>query len=133
MILEPYRVIIATAYPPVSAVLRRLITATHRTANVEIVTSGQAALQAYRRGGADVIFADYNLPELSGLSLVRTLRQEDLDVPIVVLSVDPYCEEQSLDAGASHFLVKPFAITAVEALLSELLPVRRARAYGERA
>jgi CheY-like chemotaxis protein len=129
MNLQPYRVLLATAYPPVSAVLRRLITSLHSMAQVVTVTDGQVALRTFRTSGADLIFADYNLPALSGLNLVRTIRLDDPLVPFVMLSVDPQRQQPSLSAGATHFVVKPFAVTTIEELLKELLP-QQARAYG---
>jgi CheY-like chemotaxis protein len=122
--LQPYRVVIATAYLPVSAVLRRLVTTVDTTARVVTVQDGQAALLAYRDAGANLIFADYNLPGLNGRDLVRAIRLDNPYVPIVLLSVDPQRRLPSLSAGASHFLVKPFAIADVEGLLRELLPQR---------
>ncbi len=60
----------------------------------------------------DAIVLDYNLPEMSGLEMLRHLRQRRswAEVPVIVLSGVKDMEKrwQCLDAGAQDFLAKPF-------------------------
>jgi CheY-like chemotaxis protein len=127
---QPYHVLIATDYAPVGALLQRIIAGIHPTASLALCGDGCPAVRSYQTRGADLIFADHNLPAFNGLTLVRAIRDRDASVPIVVMSVDPRRRLQSLSTGASHFLVKPFALETIEQLIHELLPLRRERAVG---
>jgi DNA-binding NarL/FixJ family response regulator len=70
--------------------------------------SGEEALDALRHLRPSLILMDLNLPGLSGVETIRTLRQRELAVPIVVLTM--YEGEQdirrALDAGATTYLLK---------------------------
>jgi CheY-like chemotaxis protein len=132
MNLQPYHVLIATDYAPVGALLQRVIVGIHPTASLTVCSDGSMALRSYQARRADLIFADHNLPAFNGLTLVRAIREHDPFVPIVVMSVDPRRRLQSLSMGASHFLVKPFALETIEQLVGEFLPLRRERAVGGR-
>jgi CheY-like chemotaxis protein len=124
MTLRPYTVVVATVCSSVSDLLQRVVIDSHPTARVMRECDGLRALNTYSATGADLIFADYSLPALNGRELVRRVRLENPYVPIVMLSIDPRRQLPSLSAGASHFVVKPFPVTTIENMLTELLPLR---------
>jgi two-component system, OmpR family, alkaline phosphatase synthesis response regulator PhoP len=88
---------------------------------------GPAALRL-ARGDADVLVLDVGLPVVDGFDVVRTLRREGRDVPIVMLTAR--CEEVDrvvgLEIGADDYVVKPFSPREVVARVKAI--ARRARA-----
>lgn len=80
---------------------------------VESVHDGEAALEAVRRNRPDALVADMAIPTLGGLELIAALRGDDefIDLPILLLSASASEDERigSLEAGAEHFLAKPFS------------------------
>jgi CheY-like chemotaxis protein/anti-sigma regulatory factor (Ser/Thr protein kinase) len=76
----------------------------------------------------DLILLDQDLPELSGLAVLRELRQgEDrADVPVVIVSADaaPGHVKRAVDAGATDYLLKPFTIDELLAVLDTYAPAR---------
>ena len=79
-----------------------------------------AALEPY-----DLILLDINLPDGSGIDLLKELRAEKNPVPVLVLTARMQVEDKidALDIGADDYLVKPFDLRELEA---------RARAVGRR-
>src|SRR5438105_1314843 len=65
----------------------------------------------------DLIITDYQMPIMSGLELVRTLRAQGATMPILVLSSDTSMAEAILAVGATAFLPKPSPIRALRGLL----------------
>ena len=68
--------------------------------------SGQEALKIFERHGADLMFIDHHIPLLDGLSLVRFLRAQQVQIPLVLISSNPQLEPESVAAGATRFLHK---------------------------
>lgn len=111
MIDERMRVLVADD----SETLRMLVTSMLEQAGFEVVAvgSGEAAIEAVRGGGIDVVIIDLGMPGLGGLGAIRDLRSDPAPggpLPIIVLSGSAN-EQDLLEAvtlGADDFLPKPF-------------------------
>jgi len=70
----------------------------------------------------DVIIVDRMLPELDGLSLVRTLRGARIAAPIIFLTAMDGVDDrvEGLNAGADDYLVKPFSFAELSARVAAL-------------
>ena len=90
---------------------------------VEHVADGVSGLDAARFGGYDVVVLDIMLPRMSGYTVVRTLREEENWVPVLLLSAKDgeYDEADGLDYGADDYLTKPFSFVVLLARLRALL------------
>jgi len=77
----------------------------------DVVTAATAggALECLSGGVFDALFSDIMMPGMSGLELLRTARQHDLDLPVVLVTGGPTLQGAllALDAGALQYLVKP--------------------------
>ena len=84
---------------------------------------GDEAFDLAREGGFDAAVVDVMLPGRSGIDLVRDLREEGSDVPILLLTALGRSEEKvrGLDAGADDYLTKPFDFSELSARLRALL------------
>jgi two-component system OmpR family response regulator len=76
-----------------------------------------AAGQSY-----DVIIMDRMLPEMDGLSILRTLRAARVRTPVLLLTAMHGIDDrvEGLDAGADDYLVKPFAFVELHARIHAL-------------
>lgn len=94
---------------------------------VELINSGQDALNRALHTPPDVIVLDWMLPELSGIEVLRQLRQSPRGVliPIVMLTArtEPSDRVRALKLGADAFVTKPFSISTFIAILNQLVAV----------
>lgn len=95
---------------------------------VTAVLGGVEGMEQARYGEFDLIVLDGYLPEISGLEICRTYRQEGGTAPVLMLTgqSDPKSKQGFIEAGASDYLMKPFGIkdllSKVSALLSAAAP-----------
>jgi DNA-binding response OmpR family regulator len=89
---------------------------------------GQAVIGA---SAYDIIVLDINLPGLSGLEWLQSLRSRKVDIPVLLLTArdTPSQRVEGLDAGADDYLVKPFDFDELLARIRALL--RRKGVYQE--
>ena len=81
--------------------------------------TGATGLAEARESPPDVILLDLGLPDIDGVEVARTLRAEQPDLLIVILTArsDEIDVVVGLDAGADDYLVKPFNLTVLLARL----------------
>lgn len=77
----------------------------------------------------DLVLLDLGLPGLDGVEVLRRLRGRDTPVPVLVLSARETLDERirTLDLGADDYLVKPAALSEIEARMRVLLRRRHAQ------
>lgn len=80
--------------------------------DVDTVDDGDAALAQARSRAYDLMVLDLLLPGVHGLEVCRTLRAEQSDLPIVMLTARDAEQErvEGLDIGADDYITKPFSI-----------------------
>ena len=84
---------------------------------------GRAALETFDREQPNLVLLDYNLPHLSGIDVLRKLRERGERTPVMMLTVRSAEEDQvrALDSGADDYLTKPFSPRTVLARVRALL------------
>ncbi len=84
---------------------------------VDIATNGEDGLLMASTTDYDVLVIDRMLPRMNGLSVVRTLRANDNNTPILILSAMSEVDQrvEGLEAGCDDYLVKPFAYSELKA------------------
>ena len=89
---------------------------------VDLVEDGRAGLIAATSTGFDVLIVDRMLPEVDGLTLVKTLRGAGNRTPVLFLTAMGDVEDRiaGLNAGADDYLVKPFAFGELSARVAAL-------------
>ena len=90
--------------------------------HVDLASDGLEGLRLASGGQYDLIILDLRLPEMSGLEVLRNLRDRGLTVPILVLTAQDTVDfkVQALRTGADDYVTKPFSfeelLARVEAL-----------------
>lgn len=71
----------------------------------------------------DLVVLDINLPDDSGLNVLKTLRESDDKVRVIILSANRSIDDriQGLDIGANDYLTKPFDFQELKARIRALL------------
>lgn len=91
--------------------------------NVDHVEDGVSGVDLATVTPYDVIITDLMLPKKSGLSLIKDLREQKLDTPIIILSAKDTVDDRvkGLEYGADDYLTKPFAFSELLARLYALV------------
>jgi len=107
----------------------------HAGHNVRIASTGDRALDILSGDldRIDMLILDMNMPEISGVEVVKSLRFMDTSgqLPVIMLTADatPEAREASLNAGANRFLTKPIdARGLLECIASLSKNIRKAKA-----
>jgi len=89
---------------------------------------GERALAVISTEDITFLFTDLNMPNLSGVELIRRLRQNEAtkELPVIVVSGESDREMvmQALQAGADAFVVKPFSSKIIREKIVQVLTKR---------
>jgi two-component system, OmpR family, response regulator len=91
--------------------------------NIATAGDGSAALDAARTQRPDVVVLDVMLPDMSGLDVLRKLREENPQLPVLLLTAKDAVEDRiaGLTAGGDDYVTKPFSLEEVVLRLRALL------------
>ncbi len=89
---------------------------------VEIASDGEDGLARGRETGYDVLIVDRMLPKLDGLTIIETLRAENVQTPVLILSALGEVDDRvmGLRAGSDDYLTKPYAFSELLARVEAL-------------
>lgn len=94
---------------------------------VAVAHDGREAAALANGAAFDVIVSDIAMPDMDGLALLRTIRQADLDVPMIFMTGSPALESavQAIEYGAFRYLLKPVAPAALLEVVERAVRVHR--------
>lgn len=79
--------------------------------SVDAVYDGEEALEYLKLGNYDGVILDIMMPKLDGISVLKKIREEGNNVPVLILTAKSEIDDKvlGLDSGANDYLTKPFA------------------------
>jgi two-component system, chemotaxis family, chemotaxis protein CheY len=93
--------------------------------NVDQVHDGPTALQKLREKSYLFVVTDREMPGMNGLELAREIRADPKirSVPVVIMSAssEPQHAEAAIAAGANFFMTKPFNLTTLKDVITQLM------------
>ena len=91
--------------------------------NIATAGDGSSALESARSQRPDVVVLDVMLPDMSGLDVLRKLREENPQLPVLLLTAKDALEDRiaGLTAGGDDYVTKPFSLEEVVLRLRALL------------
>jgi two-component system chemotaxis response regulator CheY len=98
----------------------------------EILEAGDGveALQVLKVSQPDLMLVDWNMPNMDGLTLVKTVRETNKDLPIIMCTTEAEKVRvlEAIKAGVNNYVVKPFtAETMAEKIEQTLAKVTAAK------
>lgn len=89
---------------------------------VDWLKDGESARSAIKTETFELIILDLGLPKLSGMGLLRNIRGDGNNTPVIILTARESIEDRikGLDCGADDYLVKPFDLNELSARIRAL-------------
>src|SRR5919108_4364632 len=99
---------------------------------VEVAESGPGGLERAREGKPDLIILDLMLPGFDGYRVLRALRDDGLEMPVLILTArgEEADKVRGFRLGADDYVTKPFGVLELLARVGALL--RRSALAGQR-
>ncbi len=92
--------------------------------NIEEAEDGVDALNKLQAGGYGFVISDWNMPNMDGLELLKTIRADGAMSALPVLMVTAEAKKENIiaaaQAGASGYVVKPFTAATLEEKLNKI-------------
>ncbi|MDT8407276.1 MAG: sigma-54 dependent transcriptional regulator [Methylococcales bacterium] len=88
---------------------------------------GQAAFEFLQHNDVDLVMTDLRMPRKTGLELLRDLRAQHDDVPVIVITAFGTVETavDAMKYGACDYILRPFELDAVEASIKRAMTLHR--------
>ena len=95
--------------------------------DVETASDGSRALELVGTRQFDVVLTDINVPQFSGLDILRAVREHDRDVPVILMTGGPGLDSArvAVEWGALSYLIKPLSMSQLEDVLSRAVKMHR--------
>ncbi|MBI4876691.1 MAG: sigma-54-dependent Fis family transcriptional regulator [Acidobacteria bacterium] len=109
--------------------LRRVLELQLQSAGFEVDQAGTAEEGLRLAERADLVLTDLRLPGMDGLELLAQLRRQNMLAPVIVMTAFGTVEAavEAMKAGAADFLLKPFALDHLMAVVHKALELRSLR------
>jgi DNA-binding response OmpR family regulator len=117
----PMRILMAEDDAPLAEFLNQRLQ--EQQFSVHVVADGMEAQRLARDQAYDLVLLDLNLPGRAGLDILRDIRSNKPDLPVVIMTGANMVEElvRGLDAGADDYLAKPFDFAELAARIRAVL------------
>lgn len=91
--------------------------------SVETAHDGKVGLQRIHEENYDILLLDLMIPEIDGLQLLKQIRSEGIDTPVLIITAKSAKEDvvKGLDTGSDDYLTKPFSFDELLARMRVLL------------
>ncbi|OOO00466.1 MAG: two-component system response regulator [Epulopiscium sp. Nele67-Bin004] len=102
------RILVCEDEKPIADILVAILQ--HNNYSVDVVYDGELALDYIESCNYDGVILDIMMPKMDGISVLKQVRIQGIDVPILILSAKSQINDKivGLDNGANDYITKPF-------------------------
>ena len=123
---DTYKILLVEDNPDLLMLMRHLLMTHYR---VFVAQNGREALDIVYKTDLDLIVSDVMMPEMDGLELTQTLKEDDnyKHLPIILLTAKTQEEDQeeALRIGADEYLTKPFRLSDLKLRIDNIIENRK--------
>lgn len=118
---SPVRVLVVDDEPTLTDVISMALR--YEGWEIQTAANGMSAVRAAREFGPDAIVLDVMLPDIDGLEVLRRIRSDVADIPVLFLTARDAVSDRiaGLTAGGDDYVTKPFSLEEVVARLRGLI------------
>lgn len=92
--------------------------------NIEEADDGSTAWEALNKGGIEFVISDWNMPQMTGIELLRKVRasEEFGDLPFLMVTAEAQQENiiEAVQAKVSNYIVKPFTADTLKQKIDKI-------------
>ncbi|HOW56644.1 MAG TPA: response regulator [Smithellaceae bacterium] len=93
--------------------------------NIAEAADGIAALNIIKSGEIDLIISDWNMPNMSGLELLKAVRSDETfgKIPFLMLTVESSRKniQEAIKGGVSNYIAKPFSPETLNEKITQIM------------
>ncbi|MFW0883589.1 chemotaxis response regulator CheY [Candidatus Acidulodesulfobacterium sp. H_13] len=94
--------------------------------SIDEAENGEIALSKIIDGDYDFVISDWNMPEMSGIELLKKVRMSETvkDLPFLMVTAESKKENviEAVKAGVNNYIVKPFTAEVLQEKISKIFP-----------
>ncbi len=117
------KVLIVDDFATMRRILRNILKQIGFT-NIVDADDGNTALKELKKEKIDLILCDWNMPEMPGIDLLKTLKADEQlkDIPFVMVTAEAQKDNiiEAVKSGVSSYIVKPFTAETVSEKLNKV-------------
>lgn len=89
--------------------------------NVVSATDGQDGVERFKANPCDIILTDINMPRMNGVEMIKEIREEDPEIPIIILSAHDESQYylELINLGVDGYILKPMNVLLLIYTLSK--------------
>jgi len=119
------KILIVDDFSTMRRIIRNILKQLEFT-NVEEADDGDVAFEKLKEADYDLLITDWNMPNMSGLDLLKEIRANEKleDLKILLVSAEAEKENiiQAVQAGANEYVVKPFTADVLGQKINKIFP-----------
>ena len=117
------KILIANNFPEIIMIIRNILRKIGFT-NIKEANSGKTVLRVLKREKYDLILCDWDMPDMSGMEVLKKIRSDDesKDIPFIMVMAEAQKDNilESVEAGVNSIIVKPFSAETVSVKLNKI-------------
>ncbi len=94
--------------------------------DIDEAENGQVALSKLNDNNYDLVVSDWNMPEMTGIELLKAVRATDgiKDIPFLMVTAEAKKENvvEAVKAGVNNYIVKPFTAEVLQEKIEKIFP-----------
>jgi len=83
---------------------------------------GEGAIKIIKDAKPDLVIVDALIPVIGGIDMTKWIRENQLDIKVIILTMYPFYEDKALAAGADRYLLKGGGDYCIEDEITALFP-----------
>jgi len=123
LVQKTMKILIVDDFPTMRRIIKNLLKDLGYD-NVDEAEDGVMALEKLRNGNFDFVVSDWNMPNMDGLEMLKTIRADPglKHLPLLMVTAEAKKENiiAAAQAGANGYVVKPFTAATLEEKLNKI-------------
>lgn len=123
MVQKTIKILVVDDFPTMRRIIKNLLKDLGFE-NVDEAEDGVMGLEKLRNNSFDLVVSDWNMPNMDGLTMLKTIRADAAMAKLPVLMVTAEAKKENIiaaaQAGASGYVVKPFTAAVLEEKLNKI-------------